>query len=79
MTYAYDVKKDVARFNAVGDPFIGRIMLGGLFGLYGRERVRQELIRQAGSAGVVSIATAAGWQRPKGSVSASSGGTRPAA
>jgi hypothetical protein len=61
MTYAYDVKKDVARFNAVGDPFIARIMLGGLFSLYGRERVQQELIRQASSAGVVSIATAANW------------------
>jgi len=39
MTYVYDVEKDVVRFNAVWDPFIARIMLGGLFGRYGRDRV----------------------------------------
>jgi hypothetical protein len=65
MTYVYDAEKDVARFNAVGDPFIGRIILGRLFDLYGRERVQQELIRQASSAGVVSIAAAPNWRRPR--------------
>jgi hypothetical protein len=78
MTYVYDVEKDVARFNAVGDPFIARIMLGGLFGLYGRERVQHELIRQSSSAGVVSIAMAGNWQRPKKLPRAGSG-KRPAA
>lgn len=78
MTYAYDVKKDVARFNAVMDPLIARIMLGGMFGLYGRERVRQELIKQANSAGAVSIATSPNWQRLKKSAGIG-GGTRPAA
>jgi hypothetical protein len=78
MAYAYDVKEDVARINTVGDPFLARIALRGLLDRYGRERVRQELIRQASSAGVVSIAAAADWQRPNKLVGAG-GGTRPAA
>lgn len=82
MTYEYDVKKDVARFNTVGDPLIGLIILGGLFGLYGRERVQEELCRQASASGVVSIATAPNWQRPRkppGVRTGGGGGTRPAA
>ena len=35
MAYAYDVRKDVARLNAVGDPFLARIAFRGLFDRYG--------------------------------------------
>jgi hypothetical protein len=75
---AYDLKTDVARLNTVGNPFIARMMLGGLFGLYGRVRVQQELCRQAGLMGAVSIATAPGWQR-SGKPVRVGGGSRPAA
>jgi hypothetical protein len=62
MIQDHDVERDVRQFNAAGaDPLVARIILCSVLGRYGRERVRQELIRQATSAGVVSIATALNW------------------
>jgi hypothetical protein len=48
--------------NAVGDPLLYRIGVAGLISRYGRETVRQALIREATRDGAVSIAMAAGWR-----------------
>jgi hypothetical protein len=62
--YGCDIEWDVKQFNAAGeDPLVARIMLEGLFIRYGRERIQQELMRQALSVGVMSIAMAPNWQR----------------
>jgi hypothetical protein len=49
---------------AGSDPLIARIILRSLLERYRRERVRDELMRQAMSVGTVSIAKASDWQRP---------------
>lgn len=58
-----NVEAEVKRFNTAGsDPLIARIILRGLLERYGRERVRDELMKQAASVGTVSIARATNWQ-----------------
>jgi hypothetical protein len=50
---------------AGSDPLIARIILRSLLENYGREQVREELMKQAMSVAAVSIAKASNWQQPK--------------
>jgi hypothetical protein len=59
----FDLEGDVRRLNAIGEPFLFRIGLAGLFARYGVEPVRRALIEDAARPGAVSIATASGWMR----------------
>ena len=61
-----DLEADVERLNRTDRSFLARIMLGGLFARYGRDRVRTELFRQAEANGVISIAASPRWYRPAG-------------
>jgi hypothetical protein len=63
MSFVWDVEKDVHQLNGIGEPFLFRIGLGGLFARYGVEPVRHTLIEDAARAGAISIATAPGWMR----------------
>jgi hypothetical protein len=65
MGYRWDIEKDTRELLAIGDPFLFRIGLAGLFGRYGADRVRRVIIEEAERTGTVSIATAAGWCQPK--------------
>jgi len=62
-----DLEAGVGQFNRTDGPFLARIMLGGLFARYGRDRVQAELLRQAEANGVISIAASPRWHRPRGS------------
>ena len=59
------LEADVERLNRTDGSFLARIMLGGLFARYGRDRVRTELLRQAEANGVISIAASARWYQPR--------------
>jgi hypothetical protein len=59
----FDLATEVRRLNAIGDPFLYRIGLTGLFTRYGMESVRRAFIDDAARRGAVSIALAPGWCR----------------
>jgi hypothetical protein len=66
-----DVETEAMQFSAAGsDPLVARVILSPLLTRYGRERVRGELMKQAILVGVISIAAAPNWQRPKKSFKA---------
>jgi hypothetical protein len=61
-----DVETEARQFSAAGsDPLIARLILTRLLTRYGRERVRDELMKQATSVGVISIAAAPNWAAPE--------------
>ena len=60
-----DLEADVERLNRSDGSFLARIMLGGLFARYGRDRVRTELLRQAEANGVIAIAASPRWYQPR--------------
>jgi hypothetical protein len=62
-----DLEADVGQLNRTDGPFLARIMLGGLFARYGRDRVRAELLRQSEANGAISIAASPRWYRRRGS------------
>ena len=57
----FDLATEVRRLNAIGEPFLYRIGLAGLFTRYGIESVRRAFIDDAARMGAVSIALAPGW------------------
>jgi hypothetical protein len=60
-----DLDLEVRRLNAVGEPLLHRIDVGGLIARHGREAVRAAFIREAERFGAVSIARAPRWRESR--------------